>query len=71
VVGPSTAANKQKAPEFSIRLPLKTQYNDAPAPAYVPGDNKLPAVTVKGRNFYQPSECFSMLLLELVIHDLF
>ena len=57
VVGPTTATNKEKAPEWSIKLPLKTKYNDAPAPNYVPGDNKLPAVTVKGRNFYNPSEC--------------
>ena len=56
VVGPSTAPNKHKAPQYSIKLPLKHKYNDAPAPGYVPADNKLPAVTVKGRNFYDPSE---------------
>ena len=54
VVGPS--ANKQSAPQWSIKLPIKNKYNDAPAPQYLPSDNKLPAVTVKGRNFYDPSE---------------
>ena len=56
VVGPATAPNKDKAPQWSIKLPLETKYNDAPAPSYVPSDNKLPAVTVKGRNFYRPSK---------------
>ena len=56
LVGPNTAPNKQSAPQWTVKLPLKTKYNDAPAPSYVPADNKVPAATVKGRNFYNPSK---------------